>query len=233
MVKQDIIRLSKQTLVYGIGYVAARMINFLLLPFYSYHISPEEYGVISLVYAFIAFLNIIYHYGLESAFLRYYSKAGTSEGFEKKDVFTTVYSSILISSIAFSLLMWIAAPTISRGILHSENYVNIIRMTAGILFLDAMYLIPLHYLRINNKAAVFTTITLINVLINVGLNIYLIRYRGMGVEAVFISNLVASGFSFLVLIPVVIKNWNGKFSSGLWKKLILQQIIQQVVVQFQ
>jgi len=76
MVKQDMIRLSKQTLVYGIGYVAARMINFLLLPFYSYHISPEAYGAVSLIYAFIAFLNIFYHYGLESAFLRFYSRTG-------------------------------------------------------------------------------------------------------------------------------------------------------------
>lgn len=221
MVKKDIIRLSKQTLVYGIGYVAARMINFLLLPFYSYHITPEEYGVVSLVYAFIAFLNIFYHYGLESAFLRYYSKAGKAEGYEKKDVFRTVYSSILFSSIAFSLMIWITAPTLSHSILHSDHYAMIIRMTAGILFLDALYLIPLHYLRINNKAIIFTVITLINVFINVALNIYLIRYRGMGVEAVFISNLVASAFSFLVLLPVVFKNINGKLSSGLWKKLIL------------
>lgn len=221
MVKQDIIRLSKQTMVYGIGYVAARMINFLLLPFYSYHISPEAYGAVSLIYAFIAFLNIFYHYGLESAFLRFYSRTGEAEGHGKKDVFSTVLSSLLITSIVFSLLIWLAAPALSRGILNSANYTHIIRMTAGILFLDAMYLIPLHYLRINNKAFIFTMITLVNVLINVSLNIYLIRYRGMGIEGVFISNLVASGFSFLVLIPVVIKNFNAQFSRSLWKKLIL------------
>ncbi len=221
MVKQDIIRLSKQTLVYGIGYVAARMINFLLLPFYSYHISPEEYGAVSLIYAFIAFLNIFYHYGLESAFLRFYSRTGEAEGHEKKEVFSTVLSSLLITSIAFSILIWLFAPALSRGILSSPNYTHIIRMTAGILFLDAMYLIPLHYLRINNKAFIFTMITLVNVLINVSLNIYLIRFRGLGIEGVFISNLVASAFSFLVLIPVVIKNFNGQFSRSLWKKLIL------------
>ena len=218
MVKQDIIRLSKQTIVYGIGYVAARMINFLLLPFYSYHITPEEYGVVSLVYAFIAFLNIFYHYGLESAFLRFYAR---SENEGKKEVFTTVYSSILISSVAFSLIIFLASPLIARGLLHSAQYTNIIKMTAGILFLDALYLIPLHYLRVNNKAAIFTTITLINVLINVSLNVFLIRFQGMGVEAIFISNFAASSFSFLVLLPVVFKNWNGQFSGGLWKKLIL------------
>ena len=208
-------------MIYGIGYVAARMINFLLLPFYSYHMNPEEYGVVSLVYAFIAFMNILYHYGLESAFIRFYSKTGTDEGYDNKEVFSTVLTSLLISSLAFSLLIWIGAPAIGKGILDSMSYNRIIRMTAGILLLDTLYLIPLHYLRVNNKATLFTGIMLINVLINVSLNIYLIRFRGMGIEGVFISNLVASGFSFLVLIPVVIKNFKVKFSGKLWKKLIL------------
>lgn len=221
MVRQDIIRLSKQTLIYGFGYVIARMINFLLLPFYSYHISPKDYGVVSLIYAFIAFMNIIYHYGLESAFIRYYSKAGSDEGYDQRDVFTTVVSSLLVTSIVFSFAIWTFAPAIGRVLLHTQDYLRLIRMSACILVLDGLFLIPLHYLRITNKASQFTLITLVNVLINVGLNIYLIRYRGMGIEGVFISNIAASGFNLLILLPVVVKNWNGHFSAVLWKKLIL------------
>jgi O-antigen/teichoic acid export membrane protein len=221
MVKQDILHLSKQTIIYGIGYVAARMINFLLLPFYSYHMTPEDYGVVSLVYAFIAFMNILYHYGLESAFIRYYSKTGIDEGYEQKEVFSTVLSSLIVSSLLFSALIWFSAPVIGKGILGSVSYTHIIRMTAGILLLDTLYLIPLHFLRVNNKASLFTGIMLVNVLINVSMNIYLIRFRGMGINGVFISNLTASGFSFLVLIPVIIKNFNWTFSGKLWKKLIL------------
>ncbi|MDD3094917.1 MAG: oligosaccharide flippase family protein [Candidatus Neomarinimicrobiota bacterium] len=221
MIRQDIIRLSKQTLVYGLGYVAARMINFLLLPFYTHHIAPAEYGVISLVYAFIAFMNIIYHYGLESAFLRFYSKAGTDEGHEQKDVFSTVLISLLLSSLFFSLLIILFAPGLSRMLLQAPQYTRILRLSAAILFMDALFLIPLHYLRISNKAVIFTLITLANVLINVGLNIYLIRYRGKGIEAVFISNLAASSFNVLLLIPVLIKNWNARFLPGLWKKMLL------------
>jgi O-antigen/teichoic acid export membrane protein len=221
MIKKDIISLSKQTLIYGFGYVIARMINFLLLPFYTHHISPAEYGIVSLVYAFIAFMNIIYHYGLENAFIRFYSKTGASEGHEPRDVFSTVLTSLILSSVLFSLLIALFAPALSRVLLQSEAYTHIIRLTAAILFVDALFLIPLHYLRITNKALNFTLITLVNVLINVGLNIYLIRFRGMGIEAIFISNLAASGFNVLVLIPVVIKNWSGRILRGLWKKMLL------------
>ena len=221
MIKQDIIRLSKQTIIYGFGYVIARMINFLLLPFYTHHITPSEYGIISLIYAFIAFMNIIYHYGLESAFLRFFSKVGAKDNYEKKDVFSTVFTSLIITSIIFSFVIWIFAPGLSRILLHSEDYIRIIRMTACILLLDSLFLIPLHYLRISNKAGKFTLIIIVNVLINVVLNIYLIRYRGKGIEGVFISNMVASAFNVLLLIPVVIKNWNWHFSFTLWKKLLL------------
>ncbi len=221
MARQDIIRLSKQTLIYGFGYVVARMINFLLLPFYSHHMLPGEYGVISLVYAFIAFLNIIYHYGLESAFLRFYSGSEDRRGYGRKDVFTTVFLSIIATSVLFSVLIWLYAPGLSRVLLKSAEYARIIRMTSVILLLDALFLIPLHYLRIRNRAAVFTSITLVNVCINVGLNVYLIAFRGMGIEGVFISNIAASAFNFLILIPVVVKNWNGRFSASLWKKLII------------
>ncbi|MBW6457759.1 MAG: oligosaccharide flippase family protein [FCB group bacterium] len=221
MIRHEIIRLSKQTLVYGFGYVVARMINFLLLPFYSHHLAPSEYAVISLIYAFIAFMNIFYHYGLESAFLRFYSGAGLKEACEKKDVFTTVLFSLIITGAIFSLLIAFSAKGVSQVLLRSDQYAHIIRLTALILLLDALFLIPLHYLRINNKAAVFTTITLINVLINVGLNIYLIRFRGMGIEGVFIGNIAASGFNVLILIPIVIRNWNWRISPSLWKKMLL------------
>jgi len=221
MIRNEIIRLSKQTLVYGFGYVVARMINFLLLPFYSHHLVPSEYAVISLIYAFIAFMNIFYHYGLESAFLRFYSGAGLQEPCEKKDVFSTVLFSLIITGVLFSLLIAFSAKGVSHVLLRSDQYAHIIRLTALILLLDALFLIPLHYLRINNKASVFTTITLVNVLINVGLNIYLIRFRGMGIEGVFISNIAASGFNVLILIPVVIRNWNWRISPSLWKKMVL------------
>lgn len=191
------------------------------MPFYTHHMSPAEYGVVSLIYAFIAFMNIFYHYGLESAFLRFYSQADDKTEYNKKDVFSTVIVSLMGTSVLFSGLLLIFAEPVSRVILHSVFYANLVRLTGGILFLDTLFLIPLHYLRMTNKPVKFTGVTLMNVLINVSLNIYLISFRGKGIEAVFISNLFASGFNVLVLIPVVVKNYNHHFMKGLWKKLIL------------
>ena len=63
--------LGRQSLIYGFGHFLSRFINFLLLPLYTYRLSPEEYGVISLIYVFIAFLNIIFAHGMDISFMRF------------------------------------------------------------------------------------------------------------------------------------------------------------------
>ena len=59
--------LGKESLIYGIGHVMARMVTFLLLPLYTHVFTPEEYGAISLAYAFIGFALIFYKYGMDTA----------------------------------------------------------------------------------------------------------------------------------------------------------------------
>ena len=58
--------LSIDTLIYGFGNVFTRLITFLLLPLYTNILTPSEYGIITIIYVFMGFMNIIYHYGLDS-----------------------------------------------------------------------------------------------------------------------------------------------------------------------
>ena len=65
-------QLSNQSLIYVTGHVVARLINFLLLPLYTHTISVQNYGIVSLIYVLIAFANIFYLHGMDSALLRFY-----------------------------------------------------------------------------------------------------------------------------------------------------------------
>jgi O-antigen/teichoic acid export membrane protein len=64
-------QLSKDTAVYGVSTIVGRFLNFLLVPFYTNIFLPEEYGIITNIYAFIAILNIIFIYGMDAAYLRF------------------------------------------------------------------------------------------------------------------------------------------------------------------
>ena len=64
-------KLASQTAIYGLSSVVGRLLNYLLVPLYTRYFLPEEYGVVTELYAYVAFLVIILTYGLETAFFRF------------------------------------------------------------------------------------------------------------------------------------------------------------------
>jgi O-antigen/teichoic acid export membrane protein len=214
----DVRRLGKHTVVYGAGYVLTRMIPFFLLPFYTHHINRADLGVVGLIYAAIGFLNIIYHYGLDSAFLRFFSKKESP--YRPEQVFSTALISLFVTGIFFTAMLYGGAGFVSRLLLQDDAYAVHIRWASLVLFLDTLINIPLHYLRMVNKPLHFTTVNLLNVTVNFAMNILFIRYLHKDIEFVFISNVIASAFTLLLLSPLVVKNWQGKPPPGLWKALV-------------
>ena len=64
-------RLGSDTAIYGISTILGRALNFLLLPFYTNVLLPGEYGIVSYLFSIIAFVNVFYSYGMESAYFKY------------------------------------------------------------------------------------------------------------------------------------------------------------------
>jgi O-antigen/teichoic acid export membrane protein len=93
-------QLAGQTAIYGLSSIVGRLLNYLLVPLYTRYFIPAEYGVVTELYAYVAFLVIILTYGLETAFFRFSQKQ-----YDKKLVYSTSLISLIISSIVFVGLM--------------------------------------------------------------------------------------------------------------------------------
>ena len=72
---KDIKRLGKETLVYGTSTVLARLLNFCLVPFYTYYLLPGQYGLIATVFAAVALFNVVFLFGMDQSYLRFASDA--------------------------------------------------------------------------------------------------------------------------------------------------------------
>ena len=70
----NIKKLARQTAVYGISSVVGRILNYLLVPLYTRLFTPSEYGVVTELYAYVAFLVVFLTYGMETAFLGFQNK---------------------------------------------------------------------------------------------------------------------------------------------------------------
>ena len=209
--------LGSQSLIYGAGHVAARGVAFLLLPIYTNIFSLEDYGIISLIYTFLGFMNVVLHYGLDASLLKHYMPADSEE---RKTILSNAYGSFLITTILFSLLLIIFRNNVS-GLLFGINLPNITLLVVGILFFDVLWSIHVLILRAEERPVYFSIISFLNVLSTLVLNILFVIYFELGIYGVLLSNLITSGVIFLITFPIILKRSSIKsLSLKYWKKMM-------------
>lgn len=227
-------KLAGQTAIYGLSSIVGRLLNYLLVPLYTRYFSTAEYGEVTTLYAYVAFLVVILTYGMETAFFRF-----SQNEQDKKSVYSTTLISLLISSAIFIILMFMNADSIANA-LNFDGHPEYIQWFALIVGLDAVSSISFAKLREQNKAARFALIRLLNIFINIGLNLFFIIYcpyaiknnlpsadfvqsiysQSIGIGYIFIANLVASIVTIVLLFPEMIAaRW--RFQLQLWKKMML------------
>ncbi len=207
-------KLAGQTVIYGLSSVIGRLLNYLLVPLYTRYFLPAEYGIVTEIYAYVAFLVILLTYGLETAFFRFSKK-----GNDVKDVYSTVLISLTFSSLIFVFLMFSGSYSIANFLGHGIES-SFVRWFAIIIALDAVSSISFAKLREEEKAVRFTLIRVLNIFINISLNLYFIVYNGFGIEYIFISNLISSIFTILCLFPEML-SVKLVFDIILWKKMMI------------
>ena len=227
-------KLASQTAIYGLSSVVGRLLNYLLVPLYTRYFIPEEYGVVTELYAYVAFLVIVLTYGLETAFFRFSQKENNN-----RIVYSTSLISLIFTSLLFIFFMFSFSENISALIGYPTNQ-EYVKWFALIIGLDAISSISFAKLRALNKATRFALIRLVNIFINIGLNLFFIIYcpyviendlqslnfvnsvysQSVGVGYIFIANLIASVVTIFMLLPEMINSvWI--FDKKLWKKMMI------------
>ncbi len=214
---QQLTRLGTETAIYGISTILGRFLNFLLVPFYTNILAPGDYGIVAYLYSLVAFVTVVYSYGLESAYFKYSS---TLEIGTPRQNFTTPFLSLLTSSAAFSILIVALSSPIAVLTNVPDRYLQVVSLVAGILALDAIAIIPFAALRMQHRAAAFSTIKFANIFINVILNLILLLVFKQGVMGVFYSGLAASAATLLMLLPTIVRHAGGGFNGPLWRALM-------------
>ncbi|MEI6898557.1 MAG: oligosaccharide flippase family protein [Bacteroidota bacterium] len=229
-------RLASQTAIYGIPSILGRILGYLLVPLYTRVFLPGEYGTVNVFYSYASLLMVILTYGMETAFFRFNEKEA-----DKEKVFSTGMISLLFSSVIFLILIsWFSGPVASA--IDYADHKEYVIWFGWILALDALSSIPFARLRAQNKAKRFAWVKMVNIAINIGLNLFFILlcpwlmkqsdnnmirqfieiiYRpDWGIEYIFISNLVASGVTLLLLFPEIASTkW--KIDPVLWKRMLV------------
>ncbi|MFH0733577.1 MAG: oligosaccharide flippase family protein [bacterium] len=209
--------LFKDTAIYGISTIVGRFLVFILVPFYTHYLTEADFGIYSNIYAYIAFLNIVYIYGMDAAFLKYSSMA---ENKDKKNVYSTAYWFVLLSTGILSVLIMVFKSSFVFLMQVPHQYEHLIYYVVLILFFDTLALIPFADLRLKRKAGKFAFIKMAFIFINISLILFFIIKLKYGIEAIFLSNLIASIAAFIFLIPEIGRSLNFKVKVESLKQML-------------
>lgn len=228
MTMSSLKRLASETAIYGVSTIAMRMLNYLLVPLYTKLFLPDAYGVVTLLYAILAFFNVLLSYGMETTYFRFSSDSG-------KKVYSTALNSIFVTSFLFLFLTWFQTEQIA-GLIGISNADHLVEYCLLILVFDAITALPFAYLRKVGKPKRFAVLRSLNILVNILLNILCIYYApkwvtngwdGWGIfsavpeiKYIFISGVISSGMSVVLFAPEL-KRLNEGFDFSLWRKMIL------------
>ncbi len=211
-------KLVSETAVYGISSVVGRLINFALVPLYVNVFPTGEYGIVGAFFAAVVFMNILFMYGMESAYFKFASS--TDDRIASQRVFSTIVWSLLVTSIVFSAILLALKGPFSDLINVQRSRSYLLGYIVAIMSLDTLAIVPFAEIRLQNRPWRFAVIKLINIAINIGLNLWLILGRGMGIEAIFIANLCASGITLFLLGPEVARLLRPAFDGALWREVL-------------
>ena len=211
--------LTKHSFIYTISTLIQRAQGLVLLPILTdttYLTTTSEYGDYALVYTFIAFMNVVYLYGIDSAFMRYYFLGRHT----REQVYSSAIRILSFTALITSALIYIFAEHIAVLIFNSTDYGFFVQIASGILFVDTLCNLPYLILRAEERSILYSGLRIGRFMVELLLNILFIVYLNMGVKGILFANLIAAVINLVVLVPFQIKYLRGMFSLDVIKDLL-------------
>jgi O-antigen/teichoic acid export membrane protein len=224
-------KLAGETALYGLSSIVGRLLNMLLVPFYTRVLtSTSEYGAVIDLYATSAFIMVLFSYRMESAFFRF----GTPAEDRERTFGTGMLSLFGTTAVIAGALLLFAQPIADA--LQYPQHPEYVRWFALILAFDCLAELPFARLRLEQRPRRFVFIKLTNIAVNIGMNLFWLVFcpwaaqngmnwvhavwsPGLGVGYIFMSNLLASIVTLALLSPQL-RAIRRTFDRVLWTQMI-------------
>ncbi len=192
-------KLIKNILIFAAGNLGSKMLQFLLIPFYTNVLSTAEYGTVDLIQTGGMLLAPIFSLTIAESVFRY----GMDHASNKKEVF-----SIGISTVSMgSLILVFIGMCVSKIRLPISN--SIIWLIIGYTICNMLRTVTSQFLRAIGKTTLFSIDNVVQTGSIIGLNLLLLLKYNMGVSGYMYGYIYGNLISFIF----------GMLAGGLWKYL--------------
>lgn len=218
MLKKAITRLAKGSMIYGIGGMLQRFVGLLLLPFFTSVLSTEDYGVVALISLVSVAMSGLLTLGTSNSLgVLYYREQ--DHGRRHTIIWTnTIF--MAVNGLMWYCVIYLCAPKLSALMFRTDIYADLIRLSLmGSVF---SFLVDpfLAYLRMEEKAKLHVSITLICSLMNIGLSIWFVLFQRIGVLGIILAGAITHGVMIFVNWFVIGRKLRFKIEVSLFSPMV-------------
>jgi len=204
--------------IYGLGNVGIRVAGLLLVPLYTYNLSPAQYGIIEYLDLTAMAIGMLFSLGLANAIYRFYYLE-SSEG-DRRRVVSTALLPVLAVSFLVSAILLLAAPWIAGAIFHDARFVHYLRLLFLGFGFNMVAEFGMTYLAVRQRSARFSAITVAKFVVGALLNVLFLVVWRRGVEGILISNLITNTATGAFLLVAVVRENGLAFDGALLRRMV-------------
>ncbi len=203
-------QILNRTALFFVGNLILRSIGFVLLPLYTRHLSPADYGIWGLSNSIGLFLNIALPFGMLMAVGRFYFDARDES--ERAESLGTIFVFLTVVPLLILLPLEKFGAQIFAFITPGVAYAPTMRLTVWAAYFSMFSIIPLMVLRSREQAGKYLLFNLGQALLFHSIAVTLVVFARLGVLGLLWGNLISSLVFALVYITQTLRWYPPRFS---------------------
>jgi O-antigen/teichoic acid export membrane protein len=219
MDKKEASQFAKHSSIYAGGNILRQLAGFIMLPIYTQHLTPADYGIIGLLTFAISLIDLLFGARMVQAVPKFFHQ------FDNKTDRYAVISTAMIQTAAIStvtlLIVLLFRSDASSQLFGSTDYQLILGIFAVTILTQAIENYGLLFLRIQRKAWFFLALNFSKLITQLSLNIYFVVYLEMGVMGVAISTATVAILFAIILGAITLTKTGIKYRWELGNRMII------------
>lgn len=212
-------RLASSTGLYAAAGLAQQAVGFLLIPVYTRQIDPAEYGVLEIFNTATAIGFACLTMGLSSAINKVYHRDCDHPGDRARVLATALLLDAPLLVGAALLLIAFSTP-ISTVLTGSAEHASLVPLLAASGLAYSLAVLVLSSLRAQERARAFATLSLLQFVAALLLNITFVVGLGLGVRGVLWGNLLSNALQLVTALWVSRQGSAARFAGRLVRPLL-------------
>jgi len=196
----------KDTIIYGLGNVAVKLVGLILIPWTTNRnfFSIDEFGILSMLEVSALVLTASMASALPQSLTRWFWDKEYKDN--QKGIFFMTFATQLIVSLAFCLLLIPLSGTLSTLLFTKPDWSRVVTFVIIASGIQAINNIVNALMRLQSRSALYSITNLFKLTIVLSLTLYFIISKRMGLEGIYLAQVIGNSLVMLFLLGYTIKN---------------------------